>query len=210
VLNRDSYDNAGAALVSSVHVEFYHPQLGCHGNNAAWLPSYHQMVYGDGDGVNFTHFSKDTDVTAHELTHAVTGDTANLIYQEEPGGPQRGHVRHPGRGCGHFPGLRELKIGEYTTPNTPNDALRYMYNPTLDGKSLTTTPTTCERHHVWSLTVRRTAATTSAASTAAAASRTWRSTFHGRHPSPGQDPGGGAEVGINIARKVFYRARRTT
>jgi Zn-dependent metalloprotease len=65
---RDSYDGAGAELVSFVH-------YGVGYQNAFWDGA--EMVYGDGFAVN--------DVTAHELTHAVTERTAGLEYQDQPG-----------------------------------------------------------------------------------------------------------------------------
>jgi Zn-dependent metalloprotease len=65
---RDSYDGAGAELVSFVH-------YGVGYQNAFW--DGFEMVYGDGFAVN--------DVTAHELTHAVTEHTAGLEYQDQPG-----------------------------------------------------------------------------------------------------------------------------
>lgn len=65
---RDSYDGAGAALISTVH---YSTNF----QNAFWDGS--QMVFGDGFAVK--------DVTAHELTHAVTERTANLEYRWQSG-----------------------------------------------------------------------------------------------------------------------------
>lgn len=72
--NRDSYDDGGAALISTVH----HCRSGnpCPYQNAFWDGS--QMVYGDG-------FSAADDVVAHELTHAVTEYTANLFYYMQSG-----------------------------------------------------------------------------------------------------------------------------
>jgi Zn-dependent metalloprotease len=66
--NRDSYDNAGAALISSAH-------YGVNYQNAFWNGT--QMVYGDGFTVK--------DVIGHELTHAVTERTANLEYRWQSG-----------------------------------------------------------------------------------------------------------------------------
>ena len=43
------------------------------------------MVFGDGDGVLFTDFTKSLDVIAHELTHGVTEFTAGLEYQNQSG-----------------------------------------------------------------------------------------------------------------------------
>jgi bacillolysin len=65
---RDSYDNAGAPLVSTVH-------FGMAFDNAFWDGA--QMVYGTGFPV--------IDVTAHELTHAVTDHTAALEYVDQAG-----------------------------------------------------------------------------------------------------------------------------
>ncbi len=43
------------------------------------------MNYGDGDGVTFGAFSSSLEVVAHELTHAVTNVTSDLIYFNESG-----------------------------------------------------------------------------------------------------------------------------
>ena len=69
---RDSFDGQGAALISTVHF----CEGGCPYANAFWDGT--QMVYGEG-------FAAADDVDAHELTHAVTERTANLIYCLQPG-----------------------------------------------------------------------------------------------------------------------------
>ena len=82
---RDSYDGKGAKLVSSVHAQFNEGNS-CSGNNAVWMGyPYNQMAYGDGDGQLLHDLAKAYDVTGHELTHAVTGSSSNLVYQGEPG-----------------------------------------------------------------------------------------------------------------------------
>ena len=43
------------------------------------------MVFGDGDGELFNRFTISIDVIGHELTHGVTEDEAQLIYQGQPG-----------------------------------------------------------------------------------------------------------------------------
>lgn len=76
VLGRNSIDNAGLPLVSSVH----------HGRsylNAFWTGS--QMVYGDGDGTVFNRFTPSLDVVAHEFSHGVTSYECDLVYRDEPG-----------------------------------------------------------------------------------------------------------------------------
>jgi vibriolysin len=74
---RDSYNNAGAELKSSVHYSVNY----C---NAFWNGT--QMAYGDGSGSSCLPLARSVDVTAHELTHAVTGAESNLTYSGEPGG----------------------------------------------------------------------------------------------------------------------------
>ncbi|MFH1927635.1 MAG: M4 family metallopeptidase [Chloroflexota bacterium] len=70
---RNSYDNLGASLVSTVH-------YGSNYANAFWNGS--QMVYGD-------HFPV-KDIVAHELTHAVTQHEANLQYIWQSGALNEG------------------------------------------------------------------------------------------------------------------------
>ena len=43
------------------------------------------MVFGDGDGLTFTDFTKSLDVIGHRLTHGVTEHAAGLEYHIEPG-----------------------------------------------------------------------------------------------------------------------------
>src|SRR5690606_8216014 len=76
--NRDSYNNAGGSMISTVH----------YGNNycnAFWNGS--QMTYGDGNpNQGCKPLARSLDVTAHELTHGVTEYESNLVYSGEPGG----------------------------------------------------------------------------------------------------------------------------
>jgi Zn-dependent metalloprotease len=76
VFDRDSLDGQGLRLNGYVH-------YGDAYNNAFWDGA--QMVFGDGDGVLFTDFTKSLDVIAHELTHGVTEFTAALEYQDQSG-----------------------------------------------------------------------------------------------------------------------------
>jgi Zn-dependent metalloprotease len=77
LFNRNSIDNAGMALISSIHFSVKY-------NNAFWNGS--QMTYGDGDGNIFVDFTKGNDVIGHELTHGVTQHTLALSYSNQPGG----------------------------------------------------------------------------------------------------------------------------
>lgn len=76
VFGRNSLDDRGMSLISSVH-------LGRRLNNAFWTGE--QMAYGDGDGSLFVRFTKSLDVVGHELTHGVITHTSNLEYRDEPG-----------------------------------------------------------------------------------------------------------------------------
>ncbi len=137
LFQRDSYDGAGAELNSMVHVRFSKPSGGSTGNNAAWVQLLGQMVYGDGDGTFMTPLARAYDVTAHELTHAVTSSTANLAYQNESGALNEGLSDILAAVCeawrdGAISADTWLVGEDIFTPNTAGDALRYMNNPTAD------------------------------------------------------------------------------
>ena len=68
---RDSINNNGMTIVSSVHYDSGYA-------NAFWNGT--QMVYGDGYG-----FALADDVVAHELTHGVTDYESNLFYYYQSG-----------------------------------------------------------------------------------------------------------------------------
>jgi bacillolysin len=115
---RDSYDGAGAELVSFVH-------YGVGYENAFW--DGFEMVYGDGFAVN--------DVTAHELTHAVTERTVGLEYQDQPGAlnesisDQAGWDVDPG----------DSTMGE----DLPIGAIRDMENPGAYGQPASASQYVC-------------------------------------------------------------------
>jgi Zn-dependent metalloprotease len=77
LFGRNSVDNAGMTLLSSIHYSVNY-------NNAFWNGS--QMTYGDGDGNIFVDFTKARDVIAHELTHGVTQFSAAFAYTNQAGG----------------------------------------------------------------------------------------------------------------------------
>jgi Zn-dependent metalloprotease len=77
VFGRNSVDNAGKTLMSSIHFSENY-------NNAFW--NGNQMTYGDGDGDIFVDFTKSNDVIGHELTHGVTQFSAQFAYSNEAGG----------------------------------------------------------------------------------------------------------------------------
>jgi bacillolysin len=69
---RDSYDDMGAPLIGTVDYP-----AACSGG-AYWDPDQQQMFFCEG-------FAGPLDVTAHEVTHAVTERTAGLDYEGESG-----------------------------------------------------------------------------------------------------------------------------
>ncbi len=141
LFGRDSYDDVGAKLTSVVHVRFRTPNGMSTGNNAAWIGGFGggggQMVYGDGDGTLMGPTSEGFDVTAHELTHAVTSSTAQLAYQNESGALNEAMSDIMAAVCEAW---RDQAVSPNTwligeqifTPATSGDALRYMANPTAD------------------------------------------------------------------------------
>jgi Zn-dependent metalloprotease len=76
VFDRDSIDDRGMRLQGYVH-------RGRNYNNAFW--DGQEMVFGDGDGLIFTDFTKSLDVIAHELAHGVTDHTSGFEYHNQPG-----------------------------------------------------------------------------------------------------------------------------
>ncbi|MDC2866474.1 M4 family metallopeptidase [Bacillus sp. BP-3] len=121
--NRNSYNDAGAQLKSTVH-------YGKNYNNAFWNGS--QMVYGDGDGYTFIPFSGGIDVVGHELTHAVTEYSSNLIYQNESGALNEAFSDIFGTLIEYYDNRNpDWEVGEdIYTPGTAGDALRSMSDPT--------------------------------------------------------------------------------
>ncbi|KEK22941.1 M4 family metallopeptidase [Bacillus gaemokensis] len=124
--NRNSINDAGAPLKSTVH-------YGNKYNNAFWNGS--QMVYGDGDGVTFTSLSGGVDVIGHELTHAVTEYSSNLIYQNESGALNEAISDIFGTLVEYFDNRNpDWEVGEdIYTPGKTGDALRSLSDPTKYG-----------------------------------------------------------------------------
>jgi Zn-dependent metalloprotease len=77
VFGRNSIDNKGMSMISSIHYSVNY-------NNAFWNGS--QMTYGDGDGNIFIDFTKGNDVIGHELAHGITQYSLALVYENQAGG----------------------------------------------------------------------------------------------------------------------------
>ena len=127
---RDSFDGNGATIHSTVHYSTNYV-------NAFWNGS--QMVYGDGDGVQSDPLTV-LDVVGHELTHAVTDYSSDLIYSNESGALNEAMSDIFGAAIEAYRdgavSLDTWKVGEACwTPGTEGDALRYMYDPVLGDDS---------------------------------------------------------------------------
>lgn len=123
---RDSFDGNGATIESTVHYRDNY-------NNAGWTG--YQMIYGDGDGSKFREFSGALDVVAHELTHAVTQNTADLIYQNESGAINEAMSDIFGTAVEFYANNDpDWLLGEdIYTPNIDGDTMRSMEDPTICG-----------------------------------------------------------------------------
>ncbi|QMU26843.1 M4 family metallopeptidase [Adhaeribacter radiodurans] len=73
---RNSIDDEGMPMNGTVH-------FGEDYANAFW--DGQRMVFGDGDNELFNRFTLSLDVIAHELTHGVTEDEAQLMYSGQSG-----------------------------------------------------------------------------------------------------------------------------
>lgn len=133
-LGRDSYDNAGHVIRSTVH-------MGVNFSNAFWCPddcaaAYGssqgaQFAFGDGDGVEFAPLAQALDVVAHEYTHAVTSSASNLQALGQSGALDESF-------SDVFAAMvdsGDWLIGEdVVTPGVPGDAIRSLENPAAFGQ----------------------------------------------------------------------------
>jgi len=116
---RNSYDNKGSKIMSYVHFDMNYV-------NAFWDGT--RMTYGDGDGVNFLPLTP-IEVVAHEITHAVTENTAGLIYEKESGALNESFSDIFGTVIDFYkhPNTANYLIGDVMSPT--NNAFRSMQNP---------------------------------------------------------------------------------
>ncbi|MFZ5353224.1 MAG: M4 family metallopeptidase [Bacillota bacterium] len=127
LLGRNSIDNKGMAIKSTVHYSRDYV-------NAFW--NGYQMVYGDGDNYYSIELSGALDVVAHELSHGVTDYESNLEYRNQSGALNEAFSDILGAAVEFAvqPGKADWLIGEDVwTPGTSGDALRSMEDPTLYG-----------------------------------------------------------------------------
>ncbi|HEX2621056.1 MAG TPA: M4 family metallopeptidase [Phototrophicaceae bacterium] len=123
---RDSLDDAGLQLVSSVHFSVGY----C---NAGWDPDLLQMLYGDGCPSTIVI----DDVIGHELTHGVTQFTSGLIYADQSGAMNEsfsdvwGELYDLTDGTAEDTPENRWRIGEEIDFGTPGGGIRDMQDPTI-------------------------------------------------------------------------------
>ena len=144
---RDSYDDRGIRIRSTVHAQFAQDNFGfnCSGLNAFYLPEPHdQVVFGNGDATG--GLSEAMDAVGHELTHGVTHYTSDLKYEKESGALNEALSDIFGAGVEAWSQSGGNENGNPATlkPNSKTWILcdvcssnlrRYMNNPTQDNRS---------------------------------------------------------------------------
>lgn len=131
VHGRDGIRGDGEGALTRVH-------YGDNYVNAFWSDACFCMTYGDGE--NNEKPLTSMDVAAHEMTHGVTSATAGLVYAGESGGLNEAtsdifaaavefHVDSE-------VDIADYMVGEEIDINGDGTPLRYMDEPSKDGKSL--------------------------------------------------------------------------
>jgi hypothetical protein len=126
--SRNSINGQGGSIISIVNVA---DQNGGSMANAYW--NGQAMFYGNGGGI-FYPLAGGLDVAAHEMTHGVVQNTANLEYQDEPGAINEAMADI----AGAMVDRGNWQIGETVTPvstDFPTGTLRDMSNPHNGGSS---------------------------------------------------------------------------
>mgnify|MGYP003870898717 CR=1 FL=1 len=99
--------------------------------NAFWDGS--QMTFGDGQNTFYPLVS--LDVSAHEVSHGFTEQNSGLVYSGKSGGLNESYSDMSGEAAEYYmTGSNDWKVGEQIFKG--NGALRYMDDPTQDGRSI--------------------------------------------------------------------------
>lgn len=121
--NRNSYDDNGAKIRSYVHYSSNY-------SNAFW--NGYAMTYGDGNGTSVLPLIS-IDVCGHEISHAVTTNSANLVYSYESGALNESFSDIFGNAIEYYAdsSLFNWRMGEDITSS--GNGLRNMANPKAYG-----------------------------------------------------------------------------
>ncbi|NUS39799.1 MAG: M4 family metallopeptidase [Lysobacter sp.] len=196
---RNGIANDGKGALSRVHYSRNYV-------NAFWSDSCFCMTFGDGDGVTYYPLVA-LDVAGHEMSHGVTSRTANLTYSGESGGLNEANSDIMGTMVEFFannandPG--DYEIGEMIYMSNPGQAkaLRYMYNPNLDGSS-----PNCYSSGIGSLDVHYSSGVANHfyyLLAEGSGAKTWP---NGNYGSPTCNGSSIAGIGRAAAQQVWYRA----
>ncbi len=125
---RNSINGSGSTITSFIHVTNENDQPM---DNAFW--NGEAMFYGDGN-VGFFSLARGLDVAGHEISHGVVQNTANLVYENEPGALNESFADI----FGSMIDRDDWLIGEdvVRTSQFPSGALRSMQDPTQGFNSL--------------------------------------------------------------------------
>jgi vibriolysin len=100
--------------------------------NAFWDGS--AMTFGDGANTFYPLVS--LDVSAHEVSHGFTEQNSNLVYSGQSGGINEAFSDMSGEAAEFYMrGTNDWLVGA-DIYKSANGALRYMYDPPLDGRSI--------------------------------------------------------------------------
>jgi len=100
--------------------------------NAFWDGS--RMTFGDGRNRFYPLVS--LDVTAHEVSHGFTQQNSNLVYRRQSGGMNEAFSDMAGEAAKFYmKGTNDFRVG-FDIFKSSTGALRYMDDPTKDGKSI--------------------------------------------------------------------------
>jgi PKD repeat protein len=105
---------------------------GTNHENAYWTGD--SMLFGDGYTTFYPLVS--LDVAAHEVSHGFTDFNSDLIYSGQSGGINESFSDQAGEAAEvYMRGITDYRCG-YDIFKDPNGALRYLYDPPLDGISI--------------------------------------------------------------------------
>jgi Zn-dependent metalloprotease len=136
VHGRTGIANNGRGASSRVH-------YGRSYRNAFWSDGCFCMTYGDGDGVAIGPLVS-LDIAGHEMSHGVSARTANLVYSGESGGLNEANSDILGTMVEFYANSAQdtpdymigEKIIKSNVQGSPSQAaLRFMFNPMIDGHS---------------------------------------------------------------------------
>ena len=119
--NRNGIDGKGSDVKIGVHLDKNY-------DNAFWDGTINAMLFGDGDGKEFSSLAAALDVIGHEMTHGVVQYTSNLNYENQPGALNEALADIMGEAAENK--ANDWLMGEDVfTPGIAGDGLRNFADP---------------------------------------------------------------------------------